>query len=60
MRQSMYNVARAEVTLKIATRTDATATGTTVDLHENLDASESALVLIHSRGFVRRPPISRS
>lgn len=48
MRHAMYNVARAEVTLAVATRTNGTATGTAVDLHENLDASESALAIIHA------------
>ncbi|MFD7978888.1 hypothetical protein [Streptomyces sp. NPDC059071] len=46
MRQSLYNLARAKVTLAISTRTNGTATGTTVDLHENQDASRSALIVV--------------
>lgn len=46
MRDSLYHLARAKVTLTVATRTNATATGTAVDLHENLDASRSALVVV--------------
>jgi len=46
MRQSLYNLARAKVTLAIATRTNGTATGTTGDLHENRDASRSALAVV--------------
>ena len=46
MRQSLYDVARAKVTLAVAVRTNGTATGTAVDLHENLDASRSALIVV--------------
>ncbi|MFD5975562.1 hypothetical protein [Streptomyces bacillaris] len=48
MRQSLYNVARAQVTLPIATRTNGTVNGTTVDLHQNLDASRSAMLVVHA------------
>ncbi|MBP2583393.1 hypothetical protein J3A78_003871 [Streptomyces sp. PvR006] len=46
MRPSLYNIARAKITLAQATRTNGTATGTTVDMHENLDASRSALIVV--------------
>lgn len=46
MRPSLYNLARAKVTLAIATRTNGTATGTAVDLHEHLDASRSAMAVV--------------
>lgn len=48
MRQSMYNIARAKPSLAIAVRTNGTVNGTTVDLHENRDASRSALVVVHT------------
>lgn len=46
MRQSLYNLARAKLTLAIAVRTNGTATGTAVDLHENKDASRSAFLVV--------------
>lgn len=46
MRQSLYNHARAKATLAIAARTDGTVNGTAVDLHENLDASRSAMLIV--------------
>lgn len=48
MRQSLYNVARAKATLAIALRTNGTVNGTTVDLHENKDASRSAMLIVHT------------
>ena len=48
MRQSLYNHARAKITLAIAARTDGTVDGTTVDLHENLDGSRSAMLIVHA------------
>ncbi|MEU2801472.1 hypothetical protein [Streptomyces sp. NPDC007117] len=46
MRQSLYNNARAQLTLAAAVRTNGTVNGTTVDLHENLDASRSAMLVV--------------
>lgn len=46
MRQSLYNNARAKATLAIELRTNGTANGTAVDLHENLDASRSAMLIV--------------
>lgn len=46
MRQSLYNLARAKVTLTFSTRTNGTVSGTAVDLDENSDASRSALVVV--------------
>ncbi|MBK3556297.1 hypothetical protein JHN55_07055 [Streptomyces sp. MBT56] len=46
MRQSLYNNARAKLTLATAVRTNGTVAGTTVDLHENLDASRSAMLIV--------------
>jgi photosystem II stability/assembly factor-like uncharacterized protein len=46
MRRTLYNIARAKATLAIASRTDGTVNGTTVDLHENLDASRSAMLIV--------------
>ncbi|CBG71874.1 putative phage protein [Streptomyces scabiei 87.22] len=48
MRQSLYNVARAKATLAIALRTNGTVNGTTVDLHENKDASRSAMLVVQT------------
>jgi phosphoribosylamine-glycine ligase len=48
MRQSLYNLARAKVTLAVALRTNGTVNGTTVDLHENKDASRSAMLVVFS------------
>lgn len=48
MRQSLYNNARAKVTLAIALRTNGTVNGTTVDLNENKDASRSAMLVVHA------------
>jgi photosystem II stability/assembly factor-like uncharacterized protein len=48
MRQSLYNVARAKATLALAVRTNGTVNGTTVDLHENKDASRSAMLIVQS------------
>jgi photosystem II stability/assembly factor-like uncharacterized protein len=48
MRQSLYNVARAKATLAVALRTNGTVNGTTVDLHENKDASRSAMLIVHT------------
>ena len=48
MRQSLYNVARAKATLTVALRTNGTVNGTTVDLHENKDASRSAMLVVHT------------
>ncbi|MGV9755432.1 hypothetical protein ACWDUC_06290 [Streptomyces tricolor] len=48
MRQSLYNVARAKATLAIAARTNGTVNGTSVDLHENKDASRSAMLVVHT------------
>ena len=46
MKQSLYNIARAKATLLIATRTNGTVDGTSVDLHENKDASRSAMLVV--------------
>jgi photosystem II stability/assembly factor-like uncharacterized protein len=46
MRRTLYNIARAQATLAIAARTDGTVNGSTVDLHENLDASRSAMLIV--------------
>jgi phosphoribosylamine-glycine ligase len=48
MRQSLYNLARAKATLAVALRTNGTVNGTTVDLHENKDASRSAMAIVFS------------
>ncbi|MFG2589055.1 hypothetical protein [Streptomyces sp. NPDC048438] len=48
MRSTLYNIARAKATLPIALRTNGTANGTTVDLHENKDASRSAMLIVQS------------
>lgn len=48
MRQSLYNVARAKATLAVALRTNGTVNGTSVDLHENKDASRSAMLIVHT------------
>ncbi|WHM32444.1 hypothetical protein OH540_21310 [Streptomyces sp. BPPL-273] len=48
MRQSLYNVARAKASLAIALRTNGTVNGTTVDLHENKDASRSAMLIVQT------------
>ncbi|MFJ3663154.1 hypothetical protein ACIPPM_22115 [Streptomyces sp. NPDC090119] len=48
MRQSLYTVARAKLTLPVALRTNGTVNGTTVDLHENKDASRSAMLVVHT------------
>ncbi|MFE2046366.1 hypothetical protein ACFXAZ_36690 [Streptomyces sp. NPDC059477] len=48
MRQSLYNVARAKLTLTLAVRTNGTVNGTSVDLHENKDASRSAMLIVYS------------
>ncbi|WP_318203022.1 hypothetical protein [Streptomyces sp. SCL15-4] len=48
MRQSLYNVARAKATLTVAVRTNGTVNGTSVDLHENKDASRSAMLIVHT------------
>lgn len=48
MRQSLYSVARAKLALTLAVRTNGTATGTTVDLNENKDASRSAMLIVYS------------
>lgn len=48
MRTTLYNIARAKATLPIALRTNGTANGTTVDLHENKDASRSAMLIVQS------------
>lgn len=48
MRNTLYNIARAKATLGIALRTNGTANGTTVDLHENKDASRSAMLIVQS------------
>ncbi|WP_409469066.1 hypothetical protein [Streptomyces sp. HC307] len=48
MRQTLYNTARAKATLAIALRTNGTVNGTGVDLHENKDASRSAMLIVHS------------
>lgn len=48
MRTTLYNIARAKATLAIALRTNGTANGTTVDLHENKDASRSAMLIVQS------------
>lgn len=46
MRRSLYNIARAAATLAIAARTNGTVNGSSVDLHENLDASRSAMLIV--------------
>ncbi|WP_063735618.1 hypothetical protein [Streptomyces sp. RTd22] len=48
MRQSLYTMCRAKATLAIALRTNGTVNGTTVDLHENKDASRSAMLIVQS------------
>jgi len=48
MRRSLYNVARAKLTLTVALRTNGTVNGTSVDLHENKDASRSAMLIVHT------------
>ncbi|MEV8043562.1 hypothetical protein AB0P02_06875 [Streptomyces griseoluteus] len=48
MRQSLYTVARAKLTLPVALRTNGTVNGTTVDLHENKDAARSAMLVVHT------------
>lgn len=48
MKQSLYNTARAKATLAVALRTNGTVNGTTVDLHENKDASRSAMLVVHT------------
>ncbi|MFE4649286.1 hypothetical protein [Streptomyces sp. NPDC056707] len=48
MRTSLYNLARAKATLATALRTNGAVNGTTVDLHENKDASRSAMLIVLS------------
>lgn len=48
MRTSLYNLARAKATLAVALRTNGTVNGTTVDMHENKDASRSAMLIVQS------------
>jgi hypothetical protein len=48
MRQSLYNSARAKLTLTVALRTNGTVNGSSVDLNENKDASRSAMLVVHT------------
>lgn len=48
MRNSLYGLARAKVTLTVAARTNGTVNGTTVDLNENKDACRSAMLIVHT------------
>jgi hypothetical protein len=48
MRNSLYGLARAKVTLTVAARTNGTVNGTTVDLNENKDACRSAMLIVNT------------
>ncbi|MFD4740956.1 hypothetical protein ACFWNQ_26840 [Streptomyces virginiae] len=48
MRSSLYGLARAQATITVATRTNGTVNGTTVDLHQNKDACRSAMLIVHT------------
>ncbi|MFH9769012.1 hypothetical protein IFE09_11340 [Streptomyces microflavus] len=48
MKSSLYNIARAKISLATALRTNGTVNGTTVDLHENKDSSRSAMLIVLS------------